>query len=625
MSTQLKVRAIPFVITALLISIVLPRGAASAQPYVPPQLEPWVDWVLHPHTNIACPRDAASGEFDRCAWVSALNIDVSSRIEFSMQVQVFARSRVELPGSLPDWPSEVRANGTPVTVIGGSTSKNGQPAIMLEPGEYDIEGQITWGKRPTSLQLPTHAGIVNLRIDGNLVVRPTRNGRRLLLGKGEANTGKPVRNSLAVDVYRQIVDTYPLQMGTTLRFTVAGQPRLETLGRVLLEGYEMTTFDSELPARLLPNGNLQVQVEPGEYEIEVRARALGSPETIAPNAATDNWPTQEIWGFQPQRNLRLVDLSGAAPIDLTQTDAPFEDDDIRGYLLDTTAERSSTLTIAVKQRGNPNPQPNRFDIRRNLWLNFDGTGFVVRDDLQATINHASRMSASYPLGRVTVDGEDELINSLGGHDSKPGIELQAGSYSISAISEISRDQLASATGWQLNTDRLGATVNLPPGWRLLWTRGVDRAPDAWIASWSLWRIFVLVLLGVLAWRFLGRGFTLLLVLTAALLMPTAPFIAVAWLLAVGLLSSVRQVTHDGAKRFLTVVAWGWLGLTALMVVSTAVTHARQSIYPQLEHYAALQPNFSDHSASSTIAFETCLLYTSPSPRDQRGSRMPSSA
>ena len=31
------------------------------------------------------------------------------------------------------------------------------------------------------------------------------------------------------------------------------------------------------------------------------------------------------------------------------------------------------------------------------------------------------------------------------------------------------------------------------------------------------------------------------------------------------------------------------------------------------------------SSKYTIGFKTCLLYTSPSPRDQRGSRMPSSA
>ena len=37
-------------------------------------------------------------------------------------------------------------------------------------------------------------------------------------------------------------------------------------------------------------------------------------------------------------------------------------------------------------------------------------------------------------------------------------------------------------------------------------------------------------------------------------------------------------------------------------------------------------NFIDHRAFSGITKEnTCLLYTSPSPRDQRGSRMPSSA
>ena len=35
--------------------------------------------------------------------------------------------------------------------------------------------------------------------------------------------------------------------------------------------------------------------------------------------------------------------------------------------------------------------------------------------------------------------------------------------------------------------------------------------------------------------------------------------------------------------------------------------------------------FKDVSAAAGLDFTTCLLYTSPSPRDQRGSRMPSSA
>ena len=38
-----------------------------------------------------------------------------------------------------------------------------------------------------------------------------------------------------------------------------------------------------------------------------------------------------------------------------------------------------------------------------------------------------------------------------------------------------------------------------------------------------------------------------------------------------------------------------------------------------------EPELQDFWTKKKIDFEFCLLYTSPSPRDQRGSRMPSSA
>ena len=47
-----------------------------------------------------------------------------------------------------------------------------------------------------------------------------------------------------------------------------------------------------------------------------------------------------------------------------------------------------------------------------------------------------------------------------------------------------------------------------------------------------------------------------------------------------------------------------------------------SIGSNMEDRRALLQTVFDEFADETIA---CLLYTSPSPRDQRGSRMPSSA
>ena len=44
-----------------------------------------------------------------------------------------------------------------------------------------------------------------------------------------------------------------------------------------------------------------------------------------------------------------------------------------------------------------------------------------------------------------------------------------------------------------------------------------------------------------------------------------------------------------------------------------------------EQYEAIYENYSSSLLSGTGTYGGCLLYTSPSPRDQRGSRMPSSA
>ena len=573
--------------------------ANAEETYIPPELKPWVDWVLHNHPELECPRKSVSGKPDKCAWVSTLTLDVANAATFSMRVKVFGESRIDLPGDKQYWPTDVKVDGQPAVVIGGSS----QPALVLAKGNYTVTGEINWGRRPNNLALPAQAGLINLTVDGRSVVRPGRNGRFLLLGKRDSKVSETQRNALSVDVYRLITDNYPMTMDTTLILSVAGQPRLVELGKTLLDGFEVTSFSSALPARLNNKGNLEIQVEPGKHSITLRARALNSPTRLARVSSTDNWPAQEVWGFAPNRNLRLVNLGGGVPIDLSQTSAPFSpasgsgvargdtrNTEVQGYLL----ENDDALEFSVQQRGTPNPQPNRFSIHRDLWLTFDGTGYVVRDALDADVNHASRLSANYALGRVSVNGSNELINSLNG--SAPGIELQAGSYNINSLSRVNRDDITSATGWQVNSDSLQATLHLPPGWRLLWTSGVDNSPDAWLSRWTLWKIFVLVLLGVLAWRFLSKGFAVLLIVATGLMMHSAPSLAVVWLIAIVLLATIRHLEHPGALKILRTISFIWLFVTTLAAIGEAVTHARQAVHPQLEHNSAISSYAYDGSS-----------------------------
>ena len=50
-----------------------------------------------------------------------------------------------------------------------------------------------------------------------------------------------------------------------------------------------------------------------------------------------------------------------------------------------------------------------------------------------------------------------------------------------------------------------------------------------------------------------------------------------------------------------------------------------SMAPRTIGAIALRPSGNDQGGHYFLSLTTCLLYTSPSPRDQRGSRMPSSA
>ena len=65
-----------------------------------------------------------------------------------------------------------------------------------------------------------------------------------------------------------------------------------------------------------------------------------------------------------------------------------------------------------------------------------------------------------------------------------------------------------------------------------------------------------------------------------------------------------------------------VGLALLLMISYS------SIFVVDERQKALVLQFGQIKAvkeNPGLAFKICLLYTSPSPRDQRGSRMPSSA
>lgn len=540
--------------------------------YVPPELDPWVQWVAQAHPQRACPVDAAAGEITRCAWISRLELDVGERLSFRMEVRTFASVVVPLPGDNTLRPLGVTSNGDSVPVTGQD-----RPQVRLEPGRYSLQGEIRWAHRPAAIPVPAQFGLLALVVDGEAVAQPLVRDGSVVLARAVETTSEQTADTQTVDVYRLVRDDEPLRLATEVHLDVAGRPRLITLGRALLDQFALTAFRSELPARINADGDLEVQAMAGEYVVQFEARATSQLTQLGMERRGEIWPGQEIWGFVPDRNLRLVEAGGAPGMDLSQVDWPdFDGDEAQGFLV----SKDQPLQLTEMQRGNPNPPPDTIGVTREIWVNFDGEGYIVKDLLNAEIRQAKRLSASYPLGRIELDGQPELVNTVEG--GEPGIELQQGAYTIESVSAVSRDAEQLANGWRVDAQSLNGTLHLPPGWRLMWAQGVDSAPDSWLEGWSLWNVFILVFAVVLAFRFLRPAFAVLSLAGLLLLLPRESGIAVCWLLAIGAVALIQRFGEGKLVRLGRTITWVWLAVTALITLDLAINSAQQAVYPQLE-------------------------------------------
>ena len=132
-----------------------------------------------------------------------------------------------------------------------------------------------------------------------------------------------------------------------------------------------------MPARLEPDGRLRVQLKPGNWTISLTARQRGPVETLARAEVAALWPQQEIWSFQAQNALRVVQLSGAPALDPAQTNVPAEWRPWPAYLL----QPGEALRFVTRTRGDTEPDHVLINVhcypiaayaKRRLYLNAQG-------------------------------------------------------------------------------------------------------------------------------------------------------------------------------------------------------------------------------------------------------------
>jgi hypothetical protein len=554
-----------------------PTVTAAALARVPPALQPWIGWVLREPADWRCPVDYADPKQRRCVWPTALSLNLDPQGgEFGQQARADAEGWLTLPGDRRYWPQEVRLDEQPAPVV----ERDGRPALKLSAGDHRVTGRFFWGEPPEAIRVPPHAALIDLRLEGKSVPLP-RLEEDGVLWLRQRPVAAASRDRLEIQAFRLLTDGIPFTVTTRLELSVSGQAREETLGPVLLPDFLPLALDSPLPARLEPDGRLRVQLLPGSWTLDLTARHLGPLDVLTLPAASANWPAQEIWSFQAQNTLRVVQVEGAPALDPTQTNLPEEWRRWPAYLLQAGGE----LRFPTRQRGDVAPAPERLSLERTLWLDFAGDGYTARDRLSGSLN-ATRLDAApeLRLGRVAIDGEDQFITTQPGMDAT-GVEIRQLSHpqlvADSRLEPAAIDDLP-AVGWRIAPQSIQTTLNLPPGWRLLAASGPDSVSNAWLSAWNLLDLFLMLIIAfgfakLWGWRW---GAAALAGMALTLHEPDAPLYV--WL---NILAAIALLRVLPAGRLRTLVnVYHRLALLALLVIGAlfAIQQMRGALYPQLE-------------------------------------------
>jgi hypothetical protein len=574
-------------------------AAATAQPgsappldWVPGALRPWIGWVLHDTPEAHCPRVDGSGD-RACVFASSLSLSIDDTgADFKLDVTAYrADAALPLPGHAGAWPQDVRLDGKAVPV--GATQS--RPQIMLPAGRHRVDGRLSWRRVPAQLAIPPAFAEVSVLLRGR-TVRPDDAG---IVWLAQTSTQPAEADSVSIRVFRQVVDEVPAIVESAIELTVAGKPREIALPRALLPGFTALQLRGPLPIRL-DGSSLRVQAVAGQYWVYVRSRQDAPLVELKLPAGSDT----EIWSFAAVDEVRRVEVQGPVPVDPRQANVPADWQRLPAWRL----KAGESLRVIERHRGDAAQAPSRLNLARTLWLDEDGAGLTFRDRLTGTFSGPQGdeggaagvqgpwrldMQGPYELGRASLNGQDQYLTRVG-PTAPTGVEVRGANVNLEADGRVNgHSEKLPIAGWTSDLQQASATLNVPPGWRLIHASGVEHAVGAWTSRWTLWDLFLALLICFAAAQVFGR-WTAALLAAALTLSWTVPHSPGWWWLLPIVAAAAERAAGDAARigRLATLVKRAGFAVVAVGIVAFSVGQIRGALHPVLEE----SDSFGDLSA-----------------------------
>ena len=210
---------------------------------------------------------------------------------------------------------------------------------------------------------------------------------------------------------------------------------------------------------------------------------------------------------------------------------------------------------------------------------------TYQDDLSGQGQQTWRLDAAegHKLGAVKIGGTGQLITKSPTNGAE-GVEIRDRNLSLQAVGRLERSARIAATGWQHDAESLNAELNLPPGWRMLAVFGADYSHGDWLTSWSLFDVFLLLIVTLAVWKAWGWKTAIVGLLGILVTYHELNAPRLTWMILIIVLAAARWAPATTLPRLVNGIKLAALLLFAVNATPFIIQQIQQSLYPQLEPY-----------------------------------------
>lgn len=570
----------PLWIIQSIIVLLFSTNTVLAEHRLPESLKDWKEWATWDDEHQECPSPYNDSQKAFCSWSSTLALNVQTKsANFSFDVTTYHETWVVLPGGAESWPMNVHANGRVIPVL-----KNAErPSVKLPSGVHHLNGEFFWNEIPSKLDLPKEIGVLSLVLNGQPVETPNWDAEGHLWFT-RAHSEDSDKDFLSIQVYRLVQDSIPMWLHTEIELSVSGKSREEELGWVLPMSWKISSVRSPIPIAIDEQGRMKAQVRAGKWVIQTDAFSTTAVTNFqyAKNAAP--LVSQELIAFQACPDLRLVEIRGVPPVDVSMTTFPDKWKQWPVYQWDC----KTPFTLEEKMRGMGMQKPQGLHLQRCLWLDSNGKGFTYRDQVTGQLQQLWRLDVAdtQHLGSAKIQGTPLLITK-NPYTGAEGVEIRSRELNLEAIGRIDHARTFKTVGWSIDADTLNMKLQLPPGWRMLAVSGAERVDGDWVTSWTLLDLFLLMIVTLTMFRILGWQAGLVTLLAFGLSYHEPNALHYGWLFLLVPVVLLQVLPSGKARTLMTIVKWCAVIVLLCDLIPFLIFQVRSAVYPQLENKHAV--------------------------------------